>query len=53
MKIVEISETITASVLKVGRSRHLIDFMKLSEYCRSRSFLDLRSRSFLDLGSRL
>ena len=53
MKIVEISETITASVLKVGRSRHLIDFMKVSEYCRSRSFLDLRSRSFLDLGSRL
>ena len=53
MKIMEISETITASVLKVGRSRHLIDFMKVSEYCRSRSFLDLRSRSFLDLGSRL
>ena len=53
MKIVEISETITASVLKVGRSRHLIDFMKVSENCRSRSFLDLRSRSFLDLGSRL
>ena len=44
MKIVEISETITASVLKDGRSRHLIDFMKVSEYCRSRSFLDLGSR---------
>ena len=32
MKIVEISETIAASVLKVGRSRHLIEFMKVSEY---------------------
>ena len=53
MKKVEISENMTASVLKVGRSRHLIDFMKVSEYCRSRSFLDLRSRSFLDLSSRL
>ena len=32
MKIVEISEIIAASDLKVGRSRHLIEFMKVSEY---------------------
>ena len=34
-------ETIAASNLKVGRSRHLIEFMKVYEYWRSRSFLDL------------
>ena len=28
MKIVHFSETIAASDLKVGRSRHLIEFMK-------------------------
>ena len=32
MKIVEFSETIAASVLKAGRSRHFIEFMKVSEY---------------------
>ena len=32
MKIVKISETIAASDLKVSRSRHLIEFMKVSEY---------------------
>ena len=32
MKTVDFSETITASDLKVGRSRHLNDFMKVSEY---------------------
>ena len=32
MKIGDFSETIAASVLKVGRSRHLIEFMKVSEY---------------------
>ena len=31
MKIVDFSETIAACDLKVGRSRHLIDFMKVSE----------------------
>ena len=44
MKIVDYSETIAASDLKVGRSRHLIDFMKVSVYRRSRSFLDLGPR---------
>ena len=29
---VDFSETITASDLKVGRSRHLIVFMKVCEY---------------------
>ena len=29
---VDISETIAASDLKVGRSRHLNDFMKVCEY---------------------
>ena len=32
-------ETIAASDLKVGRCRQLIEFMKLYEYYRSRSFL--------------
>ena len=44
MKTVDFSETIAASDLKVGRSRHFIEFMKVSEYCRSRSFLDLGPR---------
>ena len=29
MKTVDFSETIAASDLKVGRSRHLIEFMKI------------------------
>ena len=32
MKIVDFSKTIAVSDLKVGRSRHLIEFMKVSEY---------------------
>ena len=32
MKIVDFSETIAASDLKIGRSRHLIEFMKVREY---------------------
>ena len=44
MKIVDFSETIAASDLKVGRSRHLIDHMKVCEYCRSRSLLGLGPR---------
>ena len=32
VKIVDFSQTIAASDLKVGRSRHLIEFMKLCEY---------------------
>ena len=35
----DFSETIAASDLKVGRCRQLIEFMKLCEYRRSRSFL--------------
>ena len=31
--------------LKVGRSRHLIEYVKACEYCRSRSLLDLGRRS--------
>ena len=45
MKTVDFSETIAASDLKVGRSRHLNEFMKVSEHRRSRSFLDLGIRS--------
>ena len=44
VKTVDFSETIAASDLKVSRRRHLIEFMKVSEYCRSRSFLDLGPR---------
>ena len=32
MKTVDFSETIAASDLKVGKSRHLIEFMKECEY---------------------
>ena len=44
VKIVDFSEFIAASDLKVSRSRHLNEFMKVSEYWRSRSFLDLGPR---------
>ena len=46
MKTVDFSETIAACDLKVGRCRQLIEFMKVCEYSRSRSFLDLGPRSF-------
>ena len=45
MKTVDFSETIAASDLKVGSSRHLIKYMKVCEYWSSRSFLDLGTRS--------
>ena len=32
MKTVDFSETIAASDLKSGRSRHLIEYMKVCEY---------------------
>ena len=41
MKTVGFSETIAACDLKVGRCRQLIEVMKVCEYRRSRSFLDL------------
>ena len=41
MKPVDFSETIAASNLKVSRSRHLIEYVKVCEYLRSRSFLTL------------
>ena len=46
MKTVDFSETIAACDLKVGRRRQLIEFMKVCEYSRSMSFLDLGPRSF-------
>ena len=45
MEIVDFSETIAASDLKSSGSRHLIIFMKICEYQRSKSFLDLDPRS--------
>ena len=45
MKTVDFSETIAASDLKVSRSRHLIEYMKVCEYLRSRSFFYLGRRS--------
>ena len=38
MKTVDFSETIVACDLKVGRCRQLIEFMKVCEFSRSRSF---------------
>ena len=46
MKTVDFSETIAACDLKVGRCRQLIELMKICEYSRSRSFLDLGPMSF-------
>ena len=37
----DFSETMAASDLKVGRYRQLIELMKICEYSRSRSLLDL------------
>ena len=39
MKTVDFSDTIAASYLKVGSCRQVIEFLKLCEYRRSRSFL--------------
>ena len=39
MKTVNFSETVAASDLKVVRCGQLIEFMKVREYRRSRSFL--------------
>ena len=41
----DFSETIAASDLKVRRSRHLIEYLKVCEYRRSMSLLDLGPRS--------
>ena len=42
MKTVDFSETIAASDVKVSRNRHPIDYVKICEYCMSRSgFLTL------------
>ena len=38
MKIVDVSGTITAYDLKVGKYRQLIELMKIGEYSRSKSF---------------
>ena len=35
----DLSETLAANDLKVGTCRQLIEFMKMCEYGRSRSFL--------------
>ena len=45
MKAVDFSETIAASDLKGSRRRHLIEYMKICVYRRSKSFLDLGPRS--------
>ena len=41
MKTVDFSETIAASDLKNGRSRHLIEFMKVCEFEGQGHFLTL------------
>ena len=45
METVDFSETNAASDLKVSGSRHLIEYIKVCEYLRSMSFLDLGPRS--------
>ena len=46
MKTVDFSETIAACDLKVVGYRQLIKFMKVCQYWRSMSFLDLVPRQF-------
>ena len=46
MKTMDFSEIITDSDLKIGRSRQLIEIMKVFEYSRSMSFLDSSPRLF-------
>ena len=46
MKTMEFSETVAACDLKVGRCRQRIEFMKVCEYSKSMSFLDLVPGSF-------
>ena len=46
MKTVDFSETIAAFDLKVGRCRQLIEFTRVCEYSRLRSFFDLGPQSF-------
>ena len=41
MKTVDFSKTIAACDMEAGRCRQLIELMKICEYTRSRSFLDL------------
>ena len=45
MKTVDFSVTTAAGDLKASRSTNLIECMKICEYLRSRSFLDLGARS--------
>ena len=47
MKIEDVSETIAACDLRVGRCRRLMELMTVYRYLRLRSFLDLGPRSFL------
>ena len=41
VKAIDFSETIVAYDIKVGRCSHLNEYMKLYEYRRSRSLIDL------------
>ena len=45
VKTVDFPETIAANDLKISRSSHLIEYMKVYEYLRPRSFLDIDSRA--------
>ena len=47
MKIVDFSETFAASDLKVDSCRQLTESMKVCEYWKLRSFLDLGLRPFM------
>ena len=46
METVDFSETVAACDLKVSTCRQLIESMKIYEYSRPMSFLDLGPRSF-------
>ena len=46
MKTMDFAETVAASDVKIGRSRPLIEFIKVCEYSGSMPFLDLGKRSF-------
>ena len=46
VKTVDFSEPIAACDLKVGRCRQLVEFMKVCEYSRSRSFESVHGKRY-------
>ena len=50
MKTVDFSETVAASDLKVSRSRHLIEYMKICEYLMVKTLFQGRVHTKIQTG---